>query len=126
MTNEENWKIIKKEQIMGLGNRYGKTFFNRIKKDDKCIIYIIKKSVFSGVFKITNKNPEKKIKWRTGNYNYLFKLNPICISDKFIPVKEHVRNLKFIKNKDKWYVYFQIPKIISDEDLEYILRLMGK
>lgn len=124
MTNEENWEIIKKEKIMGLGGQWGKSFFPKIQKNDKCVVYIIKKSVFSGVFDIISKNPEKKIKWRTGNYNYLFKLNTIFIPENYMLVKEHINNLKFIKNKEKWYTYFQIPKIISNEDLEYILNIM--
>lgn len=126
ITNEENWQIIKRENIMGLSGRWGKVFFPNIEINDKCIIYITKRSAFSGIFEIISKNPKKKIKWKSGNYNFLFDLKPITLPEKFIPIKEHIEKLKFIKNKVYWSVYFQFPKVIPDQDLKYILKLMKK
>jgi len=124
--SDSNWKIIKKENVMGLSDRWGKTLFPKIKINDKCIVYITRISVFAGIFKIISKNVNKKIKWDKGNYLYLFKLEPLVIPKTPIPVKEHINNLEFINNKDKWFVHFQAPKQITDIDYNDILALINK
>ena len=84
ITNEENWRIIKKENVMGLGGQWGKRFFPKLQIHDKCVIYITKISTLGGIYEISLKNTNKKIKWKTGSYNYLFEINPIKIPNKLI------------------------------------------
>ena len=73
-----------------------------------------------------SKSVNDKIKWKTGNYEFLFQIKPIIIPKKLMIVKEHIRKLKFLKNKEKWYTYFQFPKRLSDEDLNDIENNMKK
>ncbi len=124
MTSENNWKIISKENVMGIGGRWGKIFFPRLRNGDNCIMYITRISVFIGVFKIISKNINNTIKWSNGNYDFLFKLEPIIIPKTPLPVKDHITNLEFIKNKQKWFMQFRSPKQISDDDFKYILDRM--
>ena len=121
MTSENNWKIISKKHIMGIGGRWGKNLFPRLRSGDICIIYITRSSVISGVFKIISKNVNDRIEWSNGNYEMLFKLEPIIIPKTPLPVKDHINKLKFIKNKDKWFMHFRAPKQITDEDFKYII-----
>ena len=126
MTSENNWKIILKENIMGLGGRWGTNLFPRLRTGDNCIIYITRISVFSGVFKLISKDLNNRIKWSNGDHEFLFKLEPLIIPKTPIPVKDHINKLKFIKNKNKWFMHFRAPKQISDEDFEYILDQMRR
>lgn len=126
ITSENNWEIIKKENIMGLSERSGAIFFPKIKINDKCIIYVTKISALSGIFEIISKNVEKKVKWDNRNYDYLLKLKPVITLENPITIREHVKKLAFIKNKEKWYTYFRFPKQIPDEDVKYILEIMKK
>ena len=126
MTSENNWKIILKEYIMGLGRRWGTNLFQRLRTGDNCIIYITRISVFSGAFKIISKDLNNKIKWNNGDHKFLFRLEPLIIPKTPIPVKAHINKLKFIKNRNKWFIHFRAPKQISDEDFEYILDQMRR
>ena len=124
MTNEKNWVIIKKDNIMGLGGRWGKNFFPKLKVGDKCIIYITKISAFGGIYGISSKNTNKKVKWETGSYDLLFEITPLIIPNKPIPIREHIAKLKFITNKEFWYAHLHFPKKIPKEDIEYISNIM--
>lgn len=126
ITNEENWEIITRENIMGLGGRWGKIYYRKIKENDECIFYINRLSVFSGIFKIISKKPNKKIKWKTGNYEYLLSLKPILIPSIPIPVKKHITKLAFIKNINNWGSYLRFPRFISDDDYNEILKIIKK
>lgn len=126
MTSENNWKIISKENIMGIGGRWATNLSPRLRNGDNCIIYVTRISVISGVFKIISKNIKEKIKWSNGTHDFLFKLEPIIIPKKPLPIKDHIDKLKFIKNKNKWFMHFRAPKQISDEDFNYILDQIKK
>lgn len=122
--NKENWEIVKKKEVMGLGGLWGGRFYPKIKENDKCVIYIIKESVFSGIFEIISRNFNQKIKWNTGEYEYIFKLKRMIIPNKPVLVKEHINKLNFIRNKNNWHCYFRFPKSIEEEDFKYISSIM--
>lgn len=124
ITNSENWKIVKTENIMGIDGIFGTKLFSKIKKTDKCVIYVTKKIGFKGVFEIISKIPNKKIKWNTGRYRYLIQLNPIIIPKKPLKIEDYLENLKFIKNKQYYGLHLQYEKFIPDEDLNFIIKIM--
>lgn len=126
MVSENNWKIIDKNHIMGISGRWAKNLFPKLKNGDNCIIYVTRISVISGAFKIISKNLKNRIKWSNGSYDFLFKLEPIIIPKKPLSIKDHIENLKFIKNKNQWFQHFRSPKEISDEDFKYILDQIKK
>ncbi len=39
ITNEENWQIIKKNNIWGVAERHKNTI-SKVKKGDRCLIYV--------------------------------------------------------------------------------------
>jgi len=124
--NEENWKVLLNENIMGFGGKWGKIYYPKIQENDNCIFYIGKKIGLSGVFMVISKNPKKEVKWKTGKYELLISLKPIFIPEKPISVINHLDKLDFIKNKNHWGSYFRFPRFISDKDYNSILKLMKK
>jgi predicted RNA-binding protein len=123
ISNNENWEIIEEKNIMGLGGR-GLEILPKIKKGDICAIYIKGKMVFKAIYEITLEKYTRKVKWKNGSYPEIITLNPIKIAKKPLNIKEIISELKFIKNKENWMVYFRFPKFIPEEDLELIQNRM--
>ena len=128
VTNKENWEIIKQNNIWGASSSL-KTTMEKINVGEKLVIYIKRDiSAFGGIFEIiSNPYSDTNIKWKTGSYPILIDLKPQAIAKKFIPIKELVPKLNFIKNKQKYTPYFWgkgMRKMIPDEDIEFLMKIL--
>jgi len=136
VTNSENWRITKKENILGASVRY-KSVLSKVKKGDRCFIYVksgrtdegkVKSKIVgeyevaSTVFedsKILFKAPPKK---EDETFKLRIKLKPIKIYENPIDFKPLVQKLAFIKNKKHWALHFMGRAIleIPEGDCELI------
>lgn len=128
VTNKENWEIIKQKNVWGVSFTLKETI-SKVKKEEKLVIYIIRDiSAFGGVFQIISEpysNP--KIRWKTGSYPILIDIKPLAIAKDFIPIRELIPKLSFIKNKQKYTTYFWgrgMRRMIPDEDIEFLMRIL--
>ncbi len=126
ITDPDNWEVIRKENIMGINERFGRKLIKKIQAKDKCVFYVTKNTGFKGVFEIITKNVNRKIKWNKGTYKYLIGLNPLFIPDNPVRINNILDNLKFIKNKEYYGLQLRYEKFIPDEDLNFILETMSK
>ena len=130
ITNEENWQIIKKNNIWGVAERHKNTI-SKVKNGDRCLFYVkqekigdeIKESrivgeyeVVSEVFKDSKRIFKSPPNMGNENFPYRIKLKPIKVFKKPIEFKPLIPKLSFIKNKKKWSGHLmgkamrQIPK----------------
>lgn len=102
--NEQNWKIVIKENIIGSKN---KNKIISIEKNDIVVIYVKSPlAAITGFFKVIN-NYNDNTRIFTGElYPYRLKLNPIKILKDPISIKSIINELSFIKNKTKWFTHF--------------------
>jgi predicted RNA-binding protein len=122
ITNDENWNVISKENVIGLPS-YMKNVLDKAKMGDKCLIYITKKMIIQAIYEITQISPKLSIKWVKGVFPNLMKLKPIKIFQKPIPIRDHLKNLKMISNQKNWPICIRRSRRILDEDINYILNL---
>ncbi len=128
VTNKENWEIVKKKNIWGVKSDL-KDMIAKIEINDKLIIYIKRNiSAFGGIFEIISKPYlNSKMKWDKGDYPSLIKLKPIVIAKDYIPLKEIIPKLTFIKNKQRYSTYFWgkgMRRMIPNEDVEILKKLL--
>lgn len=120
-----NWKIAEEKGVFGChGNR---SFLKEIKKGDYFIAFVPKVG-FIGQGTITGEYFNSKIKlWSDKNYNHRFQISTSFISDKVLPAASVVDDLTFVKNKNKWGVFFRsgIRKIPLD-DYSLIIKKLGR
>lgn len=134
----ENGEIAIENAVIGLSNRFS-AILDRIHKDDKGFIYIkmskgerrVNKSTILAEFRIeseayrdSNKlfiNSSKKSK---EEYPIRFKVKIITIFDQDYYFKPLVEKLNFVKNKNKWGMYFMGKSMIeiSEDDYSTILN----
>jgi len=136
ITTEENWKIIRENNIWGVPERHKNTI-TRVKPWDKCLIYVMstwknKKiipprifaayDVTSEVFKDSKKIFESPPN-RNETYPLRIKLKPIKVFSTPVDFKSLIPKLKFIKNKQRWTGHIQgkAMREIPEEDYKLII-----
>jgi len=114
ITTEENWNVIKRENIWGVAETWRNTI-QKVRPGDKVVIYVMQTrkdkevipSRITGVFEVISepfkdsKRIFKSYKSET-TFPYRVKLKPLKIFKKPLFFKELVPELKFIKNKRFW------------------------
>lgn len=132
ITNSDNWKVIKKENIWGVADRYKNTIA-RVRKGDVLIIYgiqekkddkIIEPRIY-GIFKAESevfRDSKRIFKTKDEIYPNRIKISPERIPTKPIKFKPLIEKLKFIKNKKKWntHLFGRAMREIDDEDYKTI------
>jgi predicted RNA-binding protein len=122
ITNEKNWEIIKKHNVMGISNNR-KNFFERLEEKTKCIVYITRITSFGGIFEVTSTRSKKQIKWNEGKYQNIIELKPLKIFKNPIKIQPYIKNLEFIKNKIRWYGHVFHEHKIPESDIEFFCNL---
>lgn len=131
---EENWKVIRDKKKWG----YKENLEDLIRKEDVLIFYVTKSSSkelggnFVGAAKIVGdwKKEEKELLWpdekEKGKVIYPYRVSIELTKEGKASVDELVNKLSFIKNKEKWKVYFRntpcnFRKPISENDAKIII-----
>ena len=122
--NQENWEIIHRESIMGVSGRWGKWIYSKLQIGDKCVIYIKGISCIAGIYKIKTLKKEVSVKWNTGTYGDIFKIDPVIIPKSPVPINNYIEKLNFVKNKKKWFSHFQHHKFFPDSDIEFLIQIL--
>lgn len=139
ITNEENWNVVKGENIWGVSEKH-KNQLNKAEIDDFLVFYLkqeeikdeILSSRISGMFKVVSKafKDEKRIFGSVGTetFPYRVKLEPVFIPEKPIEFKPLLQSLGFIKNKEKWWGHIQgkAMRTIPESDFELIKSEMRR
>ena len=127
MTDEDNWKIVKKQRIWGVSKR-NRGKLKSVNLGDHLIFYITRNGI-GGIFKVISNTFENDTRIFDSRrfikevFPYRVKLKPILIPKKFIEFKPFISQLRFIKRKDKkWATSIQGRAMISisKEDYEII------
>ena len=131
-----NWLTCNKELIYGYGNNLEEL----IKRDDIIIFYVMKSncnnpdyaSCFVNAYEvISDWFKEDKPLWpdeqETGKVLYPYRAKLKLIKSGKVRVEELVDRLGFIKNKERWQVYFRgcpanFRKPIPEEDAKLIIE----
>jgi len=130
VTNEENWNVVKKQNIWGVTDRH-KRQIEQVRPGDYLVFYVMPLRI-AGVFMATSdgfESSERIFSWgefgRPEIFPYRVKLEPIIISNKPLQFKELIPKLKFITNKKMWTGHLRRPmRTISKEDYKTIVALL--
>lgn len=125
ITNLENWKTIKKNEIYGF-NEQNKKYINIINNGDKIVMYVLPKKI-GGLFEIINNECITNVKFRDGDYPYKIKLKKIIIPKYFIEINEKiVSNLRLFKDSLRWGAILMGRSIkeLEKEDYDYFKNLI--
>ncbi len=134
ITDEENWKIIRDNNIWGVPERH-KNIIERVKPGDKLLIYTkqerinreIKESKVVAAYEVVSEpfKDSTRIFKTKGNevFPYRVKIKPIKIFSKPVEFKPLIPKLKFIVNKKRWsgHLVGKAMREIPEEDYNLIL-----
>lgn len=135
ITNEENWNVIKAENIWGVSEGH-KNQLSKVEIGDFLVFYLKQEKIgdrvlpsrISGIFKVTSESFKDKkgifspIGFGDELFPYRVRLEPVIIPRESIEFKPLIQSLKFIKNKKKWWGHIQgkALRTIPEEDFELI------
>lgn len=125
VADEKNWKIIKKNKIYAVKERYLKQF-NQIHTGDFVAIYIKKKKI-GGIFIIKSKEESNKTLFGDKAYKYKINLNTKNISDYPLEVSDMlIKRISIFKDINRWGTVLMGRAIIKikKEDINYINKLL--
>ena len=132
----DNWLICHNKLVYG----FGETLEDLVKAGDIIIFYVMKKRCrdpdyamcFVGAYEVTSSwFRESKPLWpdeqETGKVLYPYRVKLKLIRDGKVKAEELVDRLSFIKNKERWQVYFRgcpanFRKPIPEEDAKLIIE----
>ena len=129
VTNEENWEVIKRNNIWGVPKARRKTL-QKVEKGDKLVIYLkeeriegeLRPSRIVAVYEVSSKPFEDASRTLLGEYPYRVRIKPIKIFKKPVEFRPLIPKLNFIKNKQNWNAYVRVcMKEIPEEDFEKII-----
>jgi predicted RNA-binding protein len=122
VTNEDNWRVIRKENMWGVSDIH-QDKLTQTKVGDRLVFYV-KPMRIGGIFEvIAEPFQEDKEIFLGGVYPHRIRLKPIIIPDKFLDFRPLISELRFIKKKSpRWGAYLQgkAMRTIQKEDYELI------
>ena len=133
VTNEENWRNVKKFNVWGVSERWKERLL-QVKSEDQLIFYVsqtkkngeIVPPRIAGIFKaVSEPYTDKKKLFKPHRekeiYPYRTKIKPIKIAEKIVNFKELIPKLTFIKNKKMWTGSIRTAmRTIPKEDFQLI------
>ena len=136
ITNEENWQIVKQENIWGVAERHRNTI-EKVKKGDTLLMYLkqekiddeLKRSRITGILEAASTVYTDKTRIFTtpkgmGNETFPLRitLKPVEIFKNPVEFKPLIPRLTFITNKKKWsgHLMGKAMREIPEEDFEVI------
>jgi predicted RNA-binding protein len=126
VTNEENWDVIKRQNIWGVPDR-DKQRVQAVKAGDILVIYVMPKKI-GGIFEATSQSFESQDKlfsWgdfgREELFPYRVKMRPLVLPKELLSFDKLIPKLRFITNKKTWSGHLRrAMRIIPKEDYEKI------
>lgn len=124
VTDDETWQSLIQSGFWGLSKRYKKTT-RKIRKGDQAVAYVKFFSAIYGIIRITSEPYEAK---DDPDYPIKFNIEPETFLSEPTSIRPLIRDLSFIRNKKRWYGFFQTSlKAIPEKDFELIRGyLLGK
>ena len=128
ITDEKNWKIIKRKKIYAVKENYLKKF-NQVQNDDLAIIYVKAKKI-GGIFMIKSKEKSTQILFKDKEYKYKFNLGEKIVGKDSLEMSsmliQKLSIFKNIKNVNRWGSVLMGRAIIQikKEDINYIHKLL--
>jgi len=125
VTNEKNWKTIKKNNIFGF-NEKSKKDLEKLNLKDVAIIYIKGKKI-GGIFEIISLQYNKKIKFAEGEYPYIIELKRLKLPKESLEVTDKIiQNISIFRGLSRWGTILmgRATKQINKEDYLFIKELM--
>jgi len=114
VTNEENWRVVKKRLVWGVSERYREKM-ESVEVGDFLIFYVKPKRIFSSAG-----FPSNEV------FPYRVRLEPVVVPDEPVDFVPLIEKLSFIVNKRWWTGYFrQAMRVIPKEDFKSILDACG-
>jgi len=127
--SEEYWIYLLKEGYWALKKRW-KRKSNKIKKGDKAVAYVKYVSAIYGILSIVSDPYEERksiLEEDTDLFPIRFKIKPELVLENPKSIKPLINRLSFIKNKKRWYSYFQTSiRELSKEDFELIYSYLKR
>jgi len=132
VTNEENWKVVKRKLVWGVPEAR-KALIDQVKKGDFLAFYVSPKRL-AGAFKVASKPymDRRKLfpyKGRYGReiYPWRVKIEPVAVPKKPVPFEDLVPKLKFIRKKTAWTAYVRrAMQKIPAEDFDVMVKALEK
>lgn len=137
ITTEENWKVIKEENVFGVPERHRNTV-EKVNPGDRLVIYLKQErtkdriveprvvAVYEAVSKAF-RDSTRIFKAPKGMGNESFplriKLKPVKIFEKPVEFKPLIPKLKFVTNKKKWsgHLMGKAMREIPEEDYKLLI-----
>ena len=125
VTNNDNWKVVRDNDIYGFNDRTKKDL-EKLNLGDLAVIYIKGKNI-GGIFEITSLNEQTNIKFKVEDYPYKIKLRKICVPR--MPVefdKNMVGKISIFKDKVHWGTILmgRATKEITKQDYDYFREIL--
>lgn len=130
ITNEENWEIIIKHNLWGVKARNELRITQTAPGD--CLVFYVKPRSIGGIFKVTSNSFKDETMvfhtygTRIDEFQYRVKIIPITVLPERLNFQEIVEQLKFIKNKRKWWMHLMGRAMVKipPADFELIKSLI--
>jgi len=129
LTNDKNWSIIKNKEVYAFNKKY-KYCKKLVSIGDLMVFYIVPKRI-GGIFKVTSKKVNKKIRFLGGEYPYQLKIKKEKMPSKPINIDS------IPKLKQKISIFRKVRSIgsalfgraiinLTEEDYKKFLELVNK
>jgi len=122
VTDEDNWRIVRKENIWGVSDRH-KNKITQTRIGDHLVFYV-KPLRIGGIFEVTSTPfQENREIFLGGIFPHRIRLKPIVVPNKFLDFRPLIGDLRLIKRKGpRWGACLQgkAMRVIQMEDYEII------
>jgi len=117
VADDQTWTTLVKSGFWKLGRRY-KRVSRKIRREDRAVAYVKYFSAIYGIVKITSETYENK---QDVEYPVRFDMEPEVFLSEPISIRPLINSLSFIRNKERWYGYFQTSlRKVPEKDFELI------
>jgi predicted RNA-binding protein len=136
ITNEENWKIVKKKNIWGIREKDRNSKPVQKLEQNDLLVFYIKQRMVGGVFKASSSvfKSDAKLFSPSGfreneTFPYRLRLERILVPERPIDFLPLVPDLSFIRRKDKKWagsIFGKAMRQIPRKDYEIIVKELNK
>lgn len=117
VADDTTWDTLIKSGFWMLGNRY-KRKAGKIRMGDKAVAYVKLFSAIYGIIKITS---DPYVNAKDKDYPLRFHIEPEVFLTEPTSIRPLLNNLSFIRNKERWYAYFQTSlRKVPEKDFQLI------
>jgi predicted RNA-binding protein len=123
LTDQESWKVIKKNRIYAFKNE---SSLRKISINDKLIVYL-KPLQISGIFKIDSLKTSKKALFKNPDFIHYFDISPETVPKSSLNLVEgkninpFIQEISIFKGKKKWWCVLMGKSILKLNKKDYWL-----